>query len=372
MLIASICNPIFIHSFVVFIRLYWFEKRFQNVVLEARSMRRHRTRSRTKSEAKAEADGRDVGAEEHGVGNREIRVLRASNGHAKGQKIDDETAVPLEKAAMNGKASASKADEDVAPDELPEKDQDPPVETPIQRDIMFADEVASPGERLPQRNKEQSIAFVENQRNPKDKGTLRIPGPRDYDRGFVPERIEEGEALDKEMTNDGDDPQAKRKRSNSIPPVELNEDDHPLKQHITIDAPDLRRRPNTGASVYNTRQRRGSDAETPSASASVRNRTRSKTLGSFLSREREEEDPMPYLSWTPTVGRNSAFVDLTEEQREELGGIEYRALKLLAIILVCYYVGFHLLGMICLLPWIVRDQKYSDVVLQSGITPVWW
>ena len=46
---------------------------------------------------------------------------------------------------------------------------------------------------------------------------------------------------------------------------------------------------------------------------------------------------MPYLSWTPTVGRNSAFVDLTEEQREELGGIEYRSLKLLAVILVCKY-----------------------------------
>lgn len=81
---------------------------------------------------------------------------------------------------------------------------------------------------------------------------------------------------------------------------------------------------------------------------------------------------MPYLSWTPTVGRNSAFVDLTEEQREELGGIEYRALKLLAIILVCYYVGFHLLGMICLLPWIVRDAHYSGVVIEDGINPVWW
>ena len=49
----------------------------------------------------------------------------------------------------------------------------------------------------------------------------------------------------------------------------------------------------------------------------------------------DNHDAMPYLSYTPTVGRNSAFVDLTEEQREELGGIEYRALKTLAITLVC-------------------------------------
>lgn len=42
----------------------------------------------------------------------------------------------------------------------------------------------------------------------------------------------------------------------------------------------------------------------------------------------------PYLSYTPSVGRNSQFHDLTEEQRNELGGIEYRSLKTLSWILV--------------------------------------
>ena len=37
---------------------------------------------------------------------------------------------------------------------------------------------------------------------------------------------------------------------------------------------------------------------------------------------REKVEGTPYLSWEPTIGRNSAFPDLTEEQREELGGIE--------------------------------------------------
>ena len=44
-----------------------------------------------------------------------------------------------------------------------------------------------------------------------------------------------------------------------------------------------------------------------------------------------------YLSWTPTVGRNSTFIKLTDEQKEELGGIEYRAVKLLIKIIVVYY-----------------------------------
>ena len=38
-------------------------------------------------------------------------------------------------------------------------------------------------------SREQSIAFVERQREPKQKGVLRIPGPRDYELGLKPEEI---------------------------------------------------------------------------------------------------------------------------------------------------------------------------------------
>ncbi|KAJ4293347.1 low affinity potassium transporter [Kalmusia sp. IMI 367209] len=356
MLLASVCNPIFINTFVVFIRLYWFERRFQNVVLEARSMRRTRTKSVTKGEMNHDPS-RDIGREENGVGDREIVVLRTANGHVKGTRIDDEDAFREGDLAVegidgdSGKASSSSKDEngDAAEDVSPRAERS---EVPLHRNITFADEVASPDERLPQKNKEQSIAFVENQRNPREQTTFRIPGPRDYDRGLVPERIEESADLNRPVTNtsnDGDALHKKRSRSTSVPPAELNSDDHPFKTHITIDVPDMRRRPNAGASVE------------------------IKDLWQLsLSREREEQDPMPYLSWTPTVGRNSAFVDLTEEQREELGGIEYRALKLLAIVLVCYFVGFHLLGMICLLPWVVNDQNYSGRLNAVGVSPVWW
>lgn len=383
MLLASVCNPIFINTFVVFIRLYWFERRFQNVVLEARSMRRSRTRSIGKSESKPNFE-RDISREENGVGDREIMVLRGANGHAKGKKIDDEEAFQegdlviedTDDESGNGSSSREESgtvlEEDISPTTTK-------PDVPFHRNITFADEVASPADdRLPQKNKEQSIAFVQNQRNPKDQATFRIPGPRDYDRGLVPERIEEGTDLKSVVTNnsnEGETLQKKRSRSvsRSRPTQELNSDDHPLKSHITIDVPDVRRRPTTGASVYNRTRRRSDVSENePPSGFSGPNRSRSRTLGSFLSREREEEDPMPYLSWTPTVGRNSAFVDLTEEQREELGGIEYRALKLLAVVLVSYFVGFHLLGMICLLPWVVNDAKYSGKLQEVGVSPVWW
>lgn len=81
---------------------------------------------------------------------------------------------------------------------------------------------------------------------------------------------------------------------------------------------------------------------------------------------------MPYLSWTATTGRNSAFLGLTAEQRDELGGIEYRALKTLAGILLCYFFLIHLLGLIVFLPWIVRDEYYSNIVRGFGQDPAWW
>ncbi|PVI00931.1 hypothetical protein DM02DRAFT_369873 [Periconia macrospinosa] len=370
MLLTCLCTPIFINTIVVFIRLYWFEKRFQNVVVEARNMRRHRTRSRTKSEAKADLE-HDVAQEENGVGNREIVVLRGLNGHVQGKKIeDDENIVVVDNDdERTGSASSSGKMPEVPSMEKPDTVQ------PFRRDIAFADEVESPVERLPQKNKELSIAFVEKQRNPSETATFRIPGPRDYDRGLVPEKINGEDDQNAHAVNEEGDTQVRRERSRSlsVPPGELNGDDQPLKNHITIDIPDARRRTNVGASVYNMR-RRGSDADSITPAMTLRSRQRTKTLGSFLSRERdrEEEDPMPYLSWTPTVGRNSAFVDLSEDQREELGGIEYRALKLLLVILICYYVGFHLFGMVTLLPWIVRSRRYSEVVTSINESPVWW
>ncbi|KAF2267263.1 potassium transport protein TRK1/TRK2 [Lojkania enalia] len=379
MIVACLCTPIFINTVVVFVRLYWFEKRFQNVVLEA-TLRRKRTISRTKSEAKRDVEGitknRDIGHEEAGVGNRPIVVLRDANGEAKGKKIEDDS-ILRDVAYSDSNGESSSRDENGQTHEREEQQN-----TPATPGIMWADEVDYPTspktERLPERKtREQNIAFVENQRNPKDPGTFRIPGPRDYDLGHVPQKIQEGDddLLKKESTNDEEDGQTKHVRSNSVPPTELNADDHPLKQHITIDIPEQRRRPGAGPSAYNTGSRMKSSDHigTPTLGMHLRSRAKSKTFGSFMSKgEEEERDPMPYLSWTPTVGRNSAFVDLTEDQREELGGIEYRSLKLLAIILVCYYAGFHLLAMVCLLPWIVRDQYYSDVVREVGISPVWW
>lgn len=73
------------------------------------------------------------------------------------------------------------------------------------------------------------------------------------------------------------------------------------------------------------------------ASAAFTVGTRRRTgISPFSARteSKAKEFEVPYLSFQPTIGRNSQFVDLTEEQRDELGGIEYRTLKLLSKLLI--------------------------------------
>lgn len=322
----------------------------------------------------------DLSEAERGVGDRQIRVMRSSNGQAEGGRIEDEHAF----ADGTGNAGIRKS-KPVDDDELDPLDRPMTPVHQITSNVVWADDlstprdrerqrlrdsVESPGDRLPEKNREQSIAFVEKQRESKQKATLRIPGPRDYELGLKPEEVnEEDENMHRVMSRVSQESHPRRNRSNSVPPGVMNGDDHPMKYHITIDVPN-RPRPATGASVYN-RGRTNDDANAPAAGG-LRARSKTRTLGSFLTRNKDEEtDPMPYLSWTPTIGRNSNFVDLTEEQREELGGIEYRALKMLALILTVYFIGFHLLGMVCLTPWI-RYSSYRSITDKVGVNPYWW
>ena len=40
--------------------------------------------------------------------------------------------------------------------------------------------------------------------------------------------------------------------------------------------------------------------------------------------------------------------------------------------LKAYYVLFHILGVIILLPWIIRTSKWGSVVDSDGISRTWW
>ncbi|KAA8645249.1 hypothetical protein EYZ11_011350 [Aspergillus tanneri] len=82
---------------------------------------------------------------------------------------------------------------------------------------------------------------------------------------------------------------------------------------------------------------------------------------------------LPELSSQATLGQNSQFHNLTAEDREILGGIEYRSLKLLLKIVTGYFFGLHIFGAICLVGWIQHaNPKYRQYLEECGQGSVWW
>jgi hypothetical protein len=96
--------------------------------------------------------------------------------------------------------------------------------------------------------------------------------------------------------------------------------------------------------------------------------------GSLPGRKRKAKQlALPNISSRATQSRNSQFHNLTVEDRERLGGIEYRSLKLLLKIVIGYFFGLHLFGALCLVGWILHaDPKYRNYLAECGQGNVWW
>ncbi|KAF7351098.1 Potassium transport protein [Mycena sanguinolenta] len=70
--------------------------------------------------------------------------------------------------------------------------------------------------------------------------------------------------------------------------------------------------------------------------------------------------PAPYISFDLIVGRNSAFHQLTREQQDELGGVEYRALNALLWIVAGYHIGVQLIAFTVIAPYITQSRWRED------------
>jgi len=86
-------------------------------------------------------------------------------------------------------------------------------------------------------------------------------------------------------------------------------------------------------------------------------RTRSVRLESTKSTEpraptQDDRRLAPYLTFDATVAGNSHFFNLTAAQRRELGGVEYRALDLLAWLIPTYWLTLVLLAIVITLPYL--------------------
>ncbi|KAI4869449.1 potassium transport protein TRK1/TRK2 [Hypoxylon rubiginosum] len=384
-ILSMISNPITINSSVVFLRLYWFEKRFQHIVKESRTRRV----SISKSRSKAKAATADV---ERGVNGRNITVMHDT---AKQSRMTNDGTV-LDSYTINGAMNHSTPTNSSQDALDPLAEEEPPQRHPTQ--IKFADEVTrsdaieSDNEepRLPSKRADaEHIAILERQRKA-DKSVLRIPGPRDADRGALPEELDEDGP-------EGPDFQGHRRRESSVegprrPPSPHRLGNHPERQPtITIEEPVHPRREQhdwpeeiaedveAGIHTIGVLKPRLPKKEgeklhhTDTADVATQHRNNPLRRIKSVLTQSKDEDPMPYLSWQPTLGRNSAFIGLSEEQREELGGIEYRSLKTLALVLTIYFFGYTIFGIITLLPWILHNNDYyGQIVDAAGQSRVWW
>jgi potassium uptake Trk family protein len=183
-----------------------------------------------------------------------------------------------------------------------------------------------------------------------------------------PTRREERPKRDRETNGDNERPESKRDTID-----ELTEDATAfgnVLELFKIRKPRIFQRGDRRHHVDSDEEEDGDD---PRRNPRVRRHTFDVLKGA-LTGDKVKVEQAPYLSWTPTLGRNSQFPGLTMEQREELGGIEFRSLRTLAIILFCYFWGFWIFAFVCLLPWIYASgsQQYAAVVEEAGVSKTWW
>lgn len=79
------------------------------------------------------------------------------------------------------------------------------------------------------------------------------------------------------------------------------------------------------------------------------------------------QGPIDYPLPPGQVGRNSQFSHLTMSDRERLGGVEYRAITCLAVIVPMYFILWQLLGSLGLGAYVARNR--ANVTLQNGLNP---
>ncbi|KAL2060670.1 hypothetical protein VTL71DRAFT_9311 [Oculimacula yallundae] len=94
-----------------------------------------------------------------------------------------------------------------------------------------------------------------------------------------------------------------------------------------------------------------------------------KDLGSGHEGIELDQAMYPHYLTRRTTGRNAQFYGLTREEREHLGGVEYRAITLLGWVVPLYFVAWQVLGCVGLGAYMKMNKE--EVIRANGINP-WW
>lgn len=221
------------------------------------------------------------------------------------------------------------------------------------------------------------ISFAEPKpKRRKDSEVYVVPSPFDVEN--------RGSGIAHKFVDGGDEGEERgpKDEDQTLPPVP--ETPGLVKRVITIDEPTMARETmhsNTRQRLRTTTSRASSTDQnyfltpvSPGVHRVLSNNFHRRRGSSPSRKSTKTAEPAPYLPNTLTIGRNSQFHygELTEEEKDELGGVEYRSLRTLGYILVGYFLFFQVFGIICLLPWISTQLKYAAVVAEAHQNRTWW
>lgn len=114
----------------------------------------------------------------------------------------------------------------------------------------------------------------------------------------------------------------------------------------------------------------GRNATSTGVSEANENRPKRRHGASKASADQDEDHfTMQHFLRGRASGRKGQFHDLTSEEREHLGGCEYRALKILAVVVPVYFFLWQFLGCVALGAWM--NNNMPETARSNGINP-WW
>lgn len=76
-----------------------------------------------------------------------------------------------------------------------------------------------------------------------------------------------------------------------------------------------------------------------------------------------------YLTSKGSVSRNSSFHGLTPAERDKLGGVEYKAISFLSVIVPIYWLSFLILGIVGMGGWLEANRP--EIPRANGLSPFW-
>ncbi len=113
----------------------------------------------------------------------------------------------------------------------------------------------------------------------------------------------------------------------------------------------------TGHSIYQTQSHQSGATRRRTQPAEIKTTSDGFNVQTFIKEQKRN------------IGRNGQFFNLSEEQREYLGGVEYRSLKFLSVFVIAYFVLCQLFGAIALGAWMsVHATEDAAVNAQNP----WW